>query len=113
MTKDISRNSKGGSVGDKEINALGGSKPLALTSTKSLERIEKEQVMKAHGLENLSQLELDKIWIGSFHEPYRDTEMLSWDNLYFDSKYKVIRCNTCGCPAEICTCPKTLRGNSS
>ena len=23
-----------------------------------------------------------------------------------DPKYKIIRCDTCGCPIEICTCPK-------
>lgn len=57
------------------------------------------------------QLVTDMAFISATGEPMRDTEMLSWENLYFDSKFKVIRCNTCGCPAEICTCP-IPKGNS-
>lgn len=54
----------------------------------------------------MNPIDRDNLFIRVFGEPYRDAEMLSWDNLYFDSKFKVIRCNTCGCPAELCTCLK-------
>lgn len=55
----------------------------------------------------------DLLWIHVFGEPYRDCEMLLWDNLEWDSKFKIIRCKTCGCPKELDTCPKTTgdKGN--
>lgn len=35
------------------------------------------------------------------------TERLDQVGLYLDTKYNVIRCKTCGCPYQICTCSNT------
>lgn len=37
-------------------------------------------------IEDLPPIELDKVWIEVFGEPYRDAEMLSWENLKWNGK---------------------------
>lgn len=32
--------------------------------------------------------------------------------MYLDKKYNVIRCKTCGCPYQICTCIKIKEGKN-